>query len=169
MVLQLRERIESGDYRSPPVNYEAEQALLGAILANNAAFEKVSDFLIPDHFAHATHGRIYAACGQLIERGQIADAVTLKGYFERDETLSEVGGAQYLAQLIAAVPSIINAVDYGKVIHDLKLFDVPEPRAPAIDRDGEDRLPDVTLGWWIPRVDAARSGAPEGNHRAHSL
>ena len=54
------------------------------------------------------------ACGQLIERGQIADAVTLKGYFERDETLSEVGGAQYLAQLIAAVPSIINAVDYGK-------------------------------------------------------
>ncbi len=121
MVLQLRERVEPGDYRSPPVNYEAEQALLGAILANNAAFEKVSDFLIPDHFAHATHGRIFAACGQLIERGQIADAVTLKGYFERDETLSEVGGAQYLAQLIAAVPSIINAVDYGKVIHDLYL------------------------------------------------
>ena len=121
MVAQLRETVDAGDYRSPPVNYEAEQALLGAILANNNAFEKVSEFLLPEHFAQATHGRIFHACGILIERGQIADAITLKSYFERDDTLAEVGGAQYLAHLTSAVPTIINASDYGKAIHDLYL------------------------------------------------
>ncbi len=112
---------ETAEYRSPPVNYEAEQALLGAILANNAAFEKVAEFLRPEHFAVATHGAIFTACGVLIERGQIADPVTLWHYFEHDETLADVGGAQYLARLAGAVPSIINAADYGKAVHDLFL------------------------------------------------
>ena len=61
---------EDAGYRSPPMNLEAEQALLGAILANNAAFEKVSDFLFPQHFADPVHARIFEACGKLIERGR---------------------------------------------------------------------------------------------------
>lgn len=107
--------------RSPPVNYEAEQALLGAILANNRAYERVSDFVHADHFADPVHGRIYDACGRIIERGQIANAVTLKNLFEGDEGLTEVGGAQYLAKLQSSYVTIINALDYGKTIHDLFL------------------------------------------------
>ncbi|MDX1424906.1 MAG: DnaB-like helicase N-terminal domain-containing protein, partial [Kiloniellales bacterium] len=49
---------QNDPYRDPPVNYEAEQALLGAILSSNLALEKVADFLRPEHFAEAVHGRI---------------------------------------------------------------------------------------------------------------
>jgi replicative DNA helicase len=112
---------ELDPHRAPPVNYEAEQALLGALLANNAALEKVSDFLRPDHFAEPVHGRIFEACAKLIDRGQIADPVQLKNLFELDGSLAEVGGAQYIAKLQASAISIINAGDYGRTIHDLYL------------------------------------------------
>src|SRR3546814_706989 len=110
-----------GGMRLPPSNDEAEQALLGAILANNAAYEKVSDFLRAEHFADAVHARIFEACGKLIERGQIANAIQLKNLFEQESALADVGGAQYLAQLQSSYVTIINAADYGKTVHDLYL------------------------------------------------
>jgi replicative DNA helicase len=115
--------LREGDaaYRSPPANIEAEQALLGAILVNNAAFHRVAEFLRPEHFAEGVHGRIFAAIAKLIERGQIANPVTLKNLFDQDGALQEIGGAQYLARLAAAVVTIINAEDYGRTIHDLHL------------------------------------------------
>jgi replicative DNA helicase len=106
------------DYRVAPHNTEAEQALLGALLVNNAAYSRVSDFLAPEHFYNPAHQRIYAALVRLIERGQIADPVTLKGYFDQDGVLAEIGGAQYLGRLAASVVTIINAGDYGRTIYD---------------------------------------------------
>ncbi len=108
-------------YRDPPVNYEAEQALLGAILSSNLALEKVADFLRPEHFAEAVHGRIYEACSRLIDRGQVANWVQLKNYFEQDGALQEVGGSDYLKQLQDSAIAIINAGDYGRTVHDLYL------------------------------------------------
>jgi replicative DNA helicase len=112
---------DDGDFRAPPVNYEAEQALLGAILENNYAFERVADYLRPEHFADAVHGRIFEACGKLIERGQQANAITLKALFDRDEDLADAGGAQYLSKLQSSTITIINAGDYGRTIYDLFL------------------------------------------------
>ncbi len=108
-------------YRTPPHNIDAEVQLLGAILVNNAAYHRVSDFLLPEHFAEGVHGRIFAAIGTLIERGQMATAVTLKSLFDQDGALAEIGGGQYLSRLAAAVVTIINAQDYGRIIHDLFL------------------------------------------------
>src|SRR5205085_1485393 len=105
----------------PPANIEAEQALLGAILVNNTAHSRVAEFLMPEHFGNAVHGRIYAAIGRLIERGQIANPVTLKNLFDQDGALAEIGGAQYLARLAEAAVTIINAEHYGRTIHDLHL------------------------------------------------
>src|SRR3954453_15959787 len=105
----------------PPANTEAEQALLGAMLINNAAYHRVTEFLLPAHFANAVHGRIYAAIAKLIERGQIANAVTLKNLFDQDGALGEIGGAAYLARLAASAVTIINAEHYGRTIHDLHL------------------------------------------------
>ena len=105
----------------PPVNYEAEQAMLGAILANNRAYDMVVDFQRAEHFADGAHGRVYQACANMIEHGRVANAVTLKNHFEHDEALVEVGGAVYLAKLQASYVTIINAPDYGKVIRDLYL------------------------------------------------
>jgi len=104
--------------RTPPHNLEAEQALLGAVLLNNRAYERVSEFLRPEHFADPVHGRIYAACGKLIDRGQMANPVTLKTYFDQDSGLAEIGGTAYLGALANSVVSIINAEEYGKLIHD---------------------------------------------------
>ncbi|MDP7539313.1 MAG: DnaB-like helicase N-terminal domain-containing protein, partial [Alphaproteobacteria bacterium] len=71
--------------RSLPQNIEAEQALLGALLIDNAAYDPVSVFLEPEHFYVPVHARIYEATRDLIVRGQIANPVTLKSYFDADE------------------------------------------------------------------------------------
>lgn len=107
--------------RVPPHNIEAEQALLGAIFQSNRAYERVSEFLTPDHFSNVLHARIYATCGRLIEQGHIANPLTLKAYLEQDPLLQDAGGPQYLAQLANAVVTIVNAADYGRLIHDLAL------------------------------------------------
>src|SRR5215469_6590191 len=107
--------------RPPPANTEAEQALLGAIFRNNLAHSRVADFLLPEHFSFAVHGRIYEAICKLIDRGQTANPITLKNLFEQDPSLAEVGGAQYLTQVAEAAVTIINAEDYGRRIHDLHL------------------------------------------------
>ena len=104
--------------RLPPANEQAEQALLGALLANNKAYERVSDFLAPDHFAHPAHGRIFHSIARRVETGQLADAVTLRAEFEHSGILDEVGGSAYLAQLLSAMVGIINAGEYGRAIHD---------------------------------------------------
>jgi replicative DNA helicase len=153
--------------RLPPSNLQAEQALLGALLANNKAFERVSDFLIADHFVDPVHGRIFAAIGKRIERGQLADAVTLKAELEHSGALDEVGGTAYLAQLLSAMVGIINAGDYGRAIHDAwlrrQLVEVGETVVNRAfgsedDLDGRAQLEaaEQTL------FDLAKSGATEG-------
>ncbi|MBN8901316.1 MAG: replicative DNA helicase, partial [Rhodospirillales bacterium] len=117
-------------HRLPPSNVQAEQALLGALLANNRAYERVSEFLAAEHFADPIHGRIYQAIARRIESGQLADAVTLKAEFEHSGILEEVGGTAYLAQLLTAMVGIINAGEYGRAIHDAwlrrQLIDIGE-------------------------------------------
>ena len=103
--------LEAHRYVTPPHNVEAEQGLLAALLVNNKAYELVADRLKPEHFADAVHGRIFDAIGTLIDRGRVANAVTLKGIFDADGALSEIGGAAYLARLQASVITIINVLD----------------------------------------------------------
>jgi len=107
------------DYRTAPHNIEAEQALLGAILVNNEACDRVSAFLKPEHFFDPLHARLYEAAAALIRAGRPASPVTLKTYFDNDEALEEIGGAPYLARLAASATTIINAEDYGRTIFDL--------------------------------------------------
>jgi Protein of unknown function (DUF3987)/DnaB-like helicase N terminal domain len=107
--------------RAPSYNPEAEQALLGALLISNTAHLRVSEFLQPEHFGNAVHARIYAAIRELVGLGQIANPVTLKPMFNQDDTLAEIGGAQYLARLAASAVTISNVEDYGRTIHDLYL------------------------------------------------
>ncbi|WP_240002293.1 replicative DNA helicase [Oleisolibacter albus] len=105
-------------YRTPPHNEEAEQAVLGAILVNNRAFEKVGEFLRPEHFFDPANQKIFAAIMKMIDRGQVANPLTLKAYFEQDNDLREIGGTDYLAQLAAAIVTVTNIEDYGRIIHD---------------------------------------------------
>jgi replicative DNA helicase len=116
--------------RQPPSNMQAEQALLGALLANNRAYERVSEFLAPEHFVDPINGRIFQAVARRIEAGQLADPITLKAEFEHSGVLDEVGGTAYLAQLLSAMVGIINAGEYGRAIYDAwlrrQLIDIGE-------------------------------------------
>jgi replicative DNA helicase len=129
------------------VNYDAEKALLGAILANNLVYDRVNEFLRPEHFADALHGRIYEAIGKLVQRGQIANPVTLKNLFDQDGALAEIGGAQYLVDLAQSVVTVLNADDYGHVVHELhrrrELVELARALAVAAAEHGRD--PSETL------------------------
>ncbi len=107
--------------RTPPVNYEAERALLGAVLTNNRAYERVSEILAPGHFGDSLHGRIYHICGGMIDTGRVANLVTVKTYLENDDAFKAAGGSKFLAALVAGSVTVINAVDYAKLIYDLYL------------------------------------------------
>jgi replicative DNA helicase len=106
-------------YRTPPHNIEAEQALLGAILVNNDAYDRVSDFLRPEHFSEELHRRIFETAAQLIRAGKLATVVTLKTFLGEIELPGGVTVQAYLARLAAEATTIINAEDYGRIVHDL--------------------------------------------------
>ncbi|MGE4373432.1 MAG: replicative DNA helicase [Xanthobacter sp.] len=108
-------------YRQVPHNLEAEQALLGAILVNNEAFYRVSDFLEARHFHEQLHARLYELVGSLVRAGKIATPVTLKTFLPPDLDVAGLTGPQYLARLAAEATTIINAEDYGRIIHDLSV------------------------------------------------
>ncbi|HTJ02151.1 MAG TPA: DnaB-like helicase C-terminal domain-containing protein, partial [Methylovirgula sp.] len=110
--------MDQQNFRTPPHNVEAEQALLGAILVNNDAFDRVSDFLKAQHFSEELHRRIFDVASQLIRAGKIATPITLKTFLGEHD-LGGVTIPQYLARLAAEATTIINAEDYGRTIHDL--------------------------------------------------
>ncbi len=101
-----------------PQNIEAEQALLGAIIANNKSFEKISEFLKPEHFADPVHSKVYEVISKLIVKGHVADVITLKNYLSADASLAEVGGHKYLIRLADAASPLTNAEYYAEFIYD---------------------------------------------------
>jgi replicative DNA helicase len=107
-------------FRAAPHNLEAEQALLGAILVNNEAHDRVSGFLEPRHFFDPLHAQIYETAAKLIAAGKQATPITLKTFFESAEPIgSGLSVPAYLGQLAANATTIINVRDYGRTIYDL--------------------------------------------------
>src|ERR1700674_2471418 len=120
-VLKLAPDQGTPAFRSAPHNIEAEQALLGAILVNNDAFYRVSDFLEPNPFSEPIHQTIYETAGSLIRMGKIATPVTLKTFLPAETDIGGMTVGQYLARLAAEATTIINAHDYGRTVYDLAL------------------------------------------------
>ena len=155
-VFKLSSDAGTPNYRSAPHNIEAEQSLLGAILVNNDAFYRVSDFLEPKHLFEPIHQTIFETAGSLIRMGKIATPVTLKTFLPADIDLGGMTVSQYLARLAAEATTIINAHDYGRTVYDLALrrdlirigedmvnvaFDAPVDFAPRAQiEDAERRL-----------------------------
>jgi len=106
-------------YREAPNNIEAEQALLGAILVNNDAFYRVSDFLKPAHFHEPLHRKIFEVSAEFIRMGKTANPVTVKTFLPADQKVGDMTVAYYLARLAAEAVTVINAADYGRAIYDL--------------------------------------------------
>ncbi len=108
-------------FRNAPANIEAEQALLGAVLVNNDAFYRVSDFLKPEHFYEPVHRIIFKVAADMIRATKRANPVTMKTFLPADEKVGDMTVAQYLARLAAEATTIINAEDYGRSVYDLHI------------------------------------------------
>lgn len=104
-----------------PSNIEAEQALLGALLYDNAAFERLGDNLQPQHFYEPFHQRLFQAISVNIRKGQLAEPILLAEQFNRDPAFEELGGVRYLADLVDRAPPAANAPDYASAVYDLAL------------------------------------------------
>jgi replicative DNA helicase len=113
--------VAAPQYRAAPHNIEAEQALLGAILVNNEAFYRVSDFLDAAQFHEPLHQQIYQVAADLIRAGKIATPITLKTFLPADIDIAGLTVSQYLARLAAEATTVINAADYGRTVADLAL------------------------------------------------
>ena len=107
--------------RTLPHNIDAERGLLGALLVDNRAFKKVEGYLRPENFVTAQHKLIFDAIAKLIEQGNTANPITLKPHFEQSGNLEQIGGTDYLGELAANAVTVINAGEYGRIIHDLHI------------------------------------------------
>jgi len=113
--------IQSEVKNEQPANLEAEQALLGSILVNNDIIDEISAIVTPSVFYDPGHIKIYEVIQNLNNKGMIANPITLKNYFEKDNMLNEVGGTEYLVKLTRFSGSTKQAVDYAKIIHEMYL------------------------------------------------
>ena len=104
-----------------PSNIEAEQALLGSVLVNNDIIDEVSTIISSSIFYDPAHVKIYEVIQNLNNKGMIANPITLKNFFEKDNMLKEVGGTEYLVKLTRFSSSAKQAVDYAKIIHEMYL------------------------------------------------
>ena len=104
-----------------PSNLEAEQALIGSVLVNNDIIDEVSTMINSSIFYDPAHIKIYEVIENLNNKGMIANPITLKNYFEKDNMLNEVGGTEYLVKLTRFSGSVKQAVDYAKIIHEMYL------------------------------------------------
>jgi len=112
--------MEQEAYRHVPYDIEVEQALLGAILVDNQAIERVSQTLRPEHFYDPLHQRLYEVMLALFEKGgMVITPLTLHAAMKADPGLIEVGGHAYLAGLAQAAPAMPNVRDYARILHDL--------------------------------------------------
>ena len=128
--------------REPPVNLQAEQALLGCLLDSNKVWDSIAGLVTAEAFSDGAHQRIFERIQHLVEKGQPANAVTLKNAFERDAGLAEVGGAQYLASLQASAVTPSMAPGFARLVTDTYL----RRRGIAICEDAIDALHDFDLG-----------------------
>ncbi|OUW10860.1 MAG: replicative DNA helicase [Candidatus Pelagibacter sp. TMED166] len=107
--------------KKQPSNLEAEQALLGSILVNNDIIDEIANIIKPMSFYDPAHTKIYEVIETLNNKGMIANPITLKNFFEKDNMLNEVGGTEYLVKLTRFSGSTKQAIDYAKVIHEMYL------------------------------------------------
>jgi len=109
--------------RAVPENVEAEGALLGAILINNAAFDKVNRLLEPQHFYEPLHRKIYEVIGQTLASGRGVNPVTIRSHLPTTIDGLKIDGEQatvaaYLARLCTEAVTIVNAADYALAVYD---------------------------------------------------
>ena len=105
-------------HKLPPQHIEAEQSILGGILIENEAINRVTEILDGDDFYREAHRKIFNALINLSERDEPADLITLTNELRKIDQLDSIGGASYLASLIDSVPTAANIQYYAKIVKE---------------------------------------------------
>ena len=116
------DNVELGSHKLPPQNIEAEQSILGGILIENKAINKVMEILTDDDFYRDAHRKIYNAIINLSERDEPADLITLTNELRKMDQLDSIGGASYLASIIDSVPTAANIEYYAKIVKEKSIL-----------------------------------------------
>ena len=106
------------ELRVPPHSIEAEQSVLGGLLLDNAAFDKIADVMSEGDFYRDEHQRIYRQIRKLLERGKPADAVTVAESLDQAGEGKDTGGLAYLGELAANTPSAANIRRYAEIVRE---------------------------------------------------
>jgi len=102
----------------PPHALDAELAVLGGIMLDPEALERLEGNLLPEHFYTERHRLIFNAMQELAGKGQPVDALTVKDYLEQRSQLDSCGGEPYLGELISAIPTAANVNHYGHIVRE---------------------------------------------------
>ena len=109
---------QMGAIRLPPHSVEAEQSLIGGILLDNSAWERVADLVTGADFYRDDHRRIYNHIGKLVDLGKPADVVTVFESLEKSGDSERVGGLAYLAEIANSTPSAANIRRYAEIVRE---------------------------------------------------
>ena len=104
--------------RLPPHSVEAEQAVLGGVLIDNGAWDRIADILTGEHFYRNDHRAVFNAVAGLCDEGRPCDAVIVAERLDRDGQLESAGGLAYLAELAGNTPSAANIVAYAEIVRE---------------------------------------------------
>ncbi len=110
--------LETAALKIPPHSIEAEQAVLGGLMLDNHAWERLADMLVDSDFYRHDHRLIFRAIHHLSERNQPFDVVTLSEYLDNEGSLAQVGGIAYLGELASNIPSVANIQAYAQIIRE---------------------------------------------------
>src|SRR3989442_9836686 len=104
--------------KAPPQNLEAESCVLGGILLENEAINRVLELLKPEDFYRESHRKIFRAMIELSDRSEPVDLITLSDFLKAKGDLDAVGGSAYLASLAGLVPTAANIAHYARIVRE---------------------------------------------------
>lgn len=107
---------ENNSVRLPPQNIEAEIAVLGALMIDENAIIKIADFLTADDFYRNSHRTIFSAMMRLYEKQEPIDVLSVSNVLKEQNKLEDIGGANYLAEIVGSVASSSNVATYARVV-----------------------------------------------------
>jgi len=117
-----RPRISDSGVRLPPHSVEAEQAVLGGLMLDTAAWDQIADRVVAEDFYRHDHRLIFAAAAALIERSQPCDAVTLSGHLDSQGLGEQIGGLAYLGSLARDTPTAANIRAYADIVRERSIL-----------------------------------------------
>ena len=119
-VQNIKHKSEESNYEELS-NIDAEIALIGCLLRENRFYEKIADFLAPEHFTNPLNSKLFSIISRLINQNQLVSPITLKNYFSSSKEDYNIDVFDYLKQIKDSTPSMINAFNYGRIIYDLHI------------------------------------------------